>query len=246
VVEGLGAGALLAITAVMKMLPRVLVPSLFLLVACGDDSTGTGGADGSGGGATSASTTTGSATTSSSSGEGGEAATTASSTGSGEGGSGEGGSGEGGSAEVCDDSDPACALCLASAACDPENEDPADCPDEDGTYLACFIRAEAVEPFLECIADCDVNDDVCAEQVGAALEPTENQDAYDEACTQALEDCPGDFSNDYCTQGDFYHLILNDGIYETLAPCFDLECDEIEACLGDTYGPEFEACIVGG
>jgi hypothetical protein len=26
---------------------------------------------------------------------------------------------------------------------------------------------------------------------------------------------------------------------------FLLECDEIEACLEETYGPEFEACVAG-
>jgi hypothetical protein len=235
----------------MKTLAKVLVPSLFLLAACGDDTAaGTGGGGGSGGGATAATTATSGSTgaTTSSTGQG---ATTASSTGSGEGGSGEGGSGDGGSGEggaptLCDDSDPACALCLTREYCDEENGDPSICPDEDGVFAACAIRDVAFEPFLACLTDCETSDDVCAEQVGIGLDPTDNQEIYQAACTVALEECPDAFSDDYCTQGDFYHLILTDEIYETLAPCFDLECDEIEACLGDTYGPDFEACVAGG
>jgi len=157
---------------------------------------------------------------------------------------GSGAGGEGG-ATPCDPSDPACAICEAYNLHDSECQDgdsQRDCP-SGGISITCLIRPEAVEPFVECLADCDEFEDSCADIAGEQIDPAPDQEAYHDACFDTLDRCPETFIDDYCTQGDAFHLILRNSVYLAWSECFELPCDEVNECLELDYGDEYVECL---
>ena len=191
------------------------------LAACGDDTTGTGGAGGAGG-AGSTTTAQGGGSTTSQGGSAGDGGST------GDGGS----SGDGGGA-----ADILTAFCEAEIAheeeCDPANVDTLEqcLADADTTCFSNF-RPEVQQPLVDCLAarTCDEGDDGCYFEAGAA-DPTEGQEEYLTGCEAKLTECPGAFSDDYCSI-----TVFTTETYAALTACFDLECAEVEACIEAAFG----------
>jgi hypothetical protein len=122
-----------------------------------------------------------------------------------------------------------------------DDQDP--CP-LGGASIACLIREEAVAPFAECLADCAEFEDSCADIAGEQISPAPSQAEYHVRCFDTLERCADTFIDDYCTQGDAFHLILRESVYVQWMTCFDLPCDEVNACLEASYGDEYSECVL--
>jgi len=177
------------------------------LAACGDDSTGTGGAGGGGqaeGGGTS---------------QGGGNAGTGGNAGIG-----------GGSADI------ATAFCEAGIAhdeeCDAENVNTLEqcLADEDTTCFSNF-RPEVQQPLVDCLAarECGDGDDDCFFDVGAE-EPTAGQEEYLDACGAKLAECPGTFGDDRC-----FITVFTTEAYAAMSACLDDECADVDACLSAAF-----------
>ena len=167
----------------------------------------------------------------------GDDSTAAASGGGGSGEGGKGGSGEGGKggSDVSAWEDYCDANVAREEACDPDNP-PSPSQAECVSARTCFesvFRDAAREPLMDCLSSrpCDKNDDLCYTEVGAAIGTIAEQEEYLSSCNAKLDECPGDLSNDWCTQGDVPWPLFGADLYTELVGCFAESCELVGDCL---------------
>lgn len=112
------------------------------------------------------------------------------------------------------------------------------CDDAERLCFMEHIREDLEAPIQDCLRtrDCRIVEDYC---FGFGLVrnavPTERAMLFAERCLQSRETCDREnngFAREYCTAAQ----VLADPTLAALEECLDMECTDVEACLGDLNG----------
>ncbi len=113
----------------------------------------------------------------------------------------------------------------------------------------CFknaYRDDAEALLLTCDANADCNGGPCRKQVGATLGFTEASTAHLQRCKQFKLDCSGTtVKTDLCDQLDStdpYWKVFDNALFNDIAPCFNLACDQLDTCIEKATTPLLESC----
>ncbi|MDI1444277.1 hypothetical protein [Polyangium sp. 6x1] len=128
----------------------------------------------------------------------------------------------------------------ALAACEGE-PDVADCTKE-GPCFEATLRADAVQPFLQCRVQQACLGGNCNDKAAANLSITNVQQSYVDAANQRVSCENAGLDWDW-SPDNFPWKILSDAFLQDLIPCLDISsCPDADACLRGKYEAAFAAC----